>query len=162
MVAIEIIAGTVNKVVDRSSPTRYRSASTIREYAKEAGASGGRIPDHQDKVDYKTVVKKADSLSGDGVKVENEKVQAEPASVNKPSAPREDVREDGERYGPGVPDSGWSKENTDYDYDLSDDRELVVKIVNRKDRSEVIRQYPSKAQLAYKTAFRKFLDMIGL
>jgi len=162
MSAVETIAGAINSMVDRFSPTRRSPASTPRKYAKGTGVSSDTIPDYRDNVEFKAPKNRGLLVSSHAIKIENEKIQADLVGVNKPSAPKEDARKNGELHGLAAPDSSWSKESTDYDYDLSDDRELVVKIVNRKDRSEVIRQYPSKAELAYKTAFRKFMELIGL
>ncbi len=58
--------------------------------------------------------------------------------------------------------SSWNKDKTAYDYELSRFNDLIVKIVDREDRSEVARQYPTKGQMNYKNAFRKFMKLIGL
>jgi len=63
---------------------------------------------------------------------------------------------------PELAGAAWRRENTDYDYDLTKERDLVIKIVDREDRSQVLRQYPNQAELAYRRAFRKFLELIGL
>lgn len=58
--------------------------------------------------------------------------------------------------------SSWNRSETAYDYELSQYNDLVVKIVDDENRSEVIRQYPTKEQLSYKNAFRKFMELLGL
>lgn len=58
--------------------------------------------------------------------------------------------------------SSWNRGETAYDYELSEFNDLIVKIVDREDRAEVVRQYPTKEQMNYKNAFRKFIELIGL
>jgi len=58
--------------------------------------------------------------------------------------------------------SSWSRGEIAYDYEISKFNDLVVKIVKQEDRSEVVRQYPTKGQMTYKNAFRKFMELIGL
>ncbi len=58
--------------------------------------------------------------------------------------------------------SSWNRGETAYDYELSEFNDLIVKIVDRENRSEVVRQYPTKEQMTYKNAFRKFMELIGL
>jgi len=52
-------------------------------------------------------------------------------------------------------------ESTTYDYEMSKTKDFVVKVVNRENRSEVVRQYPSEAQLALKEAYEKFVGSDG-
>lgn len=61
----------------------------------------------------------------------------------------------------GGTEAGQENE-TAYDYDVPEDRRLVVKIVDREDRAEVIRQYPSERELAFIKAYRNFMELIGL
>ncbi len=58
--------------------------------------------------------------------------------------------------------SSWNSDTTAYDYELSEFNDLIVKVVVREDRAEVVRQYPTKEQMNYKNAFRKFIELIGL
>jgi len=58
--------------------------------------------------------------------------------------------------------SSWNRGATAYDYELSEFNDLIVKIVDSEDRAEVVRQYPTKEQMNYKNAFRKFMELIGL
>jgi uncharacterized FlaG/YvyC family protein len=50
----------------------------------------------------------------------------------------------------------------DYRYELSEGRDLIVKIVNPENRSEIIRQYPSEEMVNFRTAYRRFLKIVGL
>jgi len=56
----------------------------------------------------------------------------------------------------------WDRERLAYDYELTKDRELVVKVVDKEDRSKVVRQYPDEKSLSIKRAYRKFMELIGL
>jgi hypothetical protein len=58
--------------------------------------------------------------------------------------------------------SSWNSDTTAYDYELSEFNDLIVKVVVREDRAEVVRQYPTKGQMNYKNAFRRFIELIGL
>ncbi|MBF0171078.1 MAG: flagellar protein FlaG [Nitrospinae bacterium] len=58
--------------------------------------------------------------------------------------------------------SAQERVSTDYQYEVSETQDLVVKVVNAKDRSEVIRQYPSEDVLKFRSAYREFLNLVGL
>jgi len=49
-----------------------------------------------------------------------------------------------------------------YEYDVTEGNQLVVKIVDRENRSKVVRQYPSEQELQLKEAYRKLMDLLGL
>jgi hypothetical protein len=58
--------------------------------------------------------------------------------------------------------SSWTPGATTRRYELSELRDLVTKVVDAENTSDVIRQYPNREQLGFKMAYRKFLDLIGL
>lgn len=57
---------------------------------------------------------------------------------------------------------GWSPDSAAYEYDLSDDHDLIFRVVRKDDRAEVLRQYPSDETLAFKKQFRKLLKNMGV
>ena len=47
-----------------------------------------------------------------------------------------------------------------YDYEVSENHELIFRVVDAENRSKVIRQYPSEDVLKFRRAYRKFLETI--
>ncbi|MBI5815100.1 MAG: flagellar protein FlaG [Nitrospinae bacterium] len=54
------------------------------------------------------------------------------------------------------------RKNTAYEYDISDGHNLVVKIVNRDNRTEVVRQYPSEEMVKFQKAYMQWMKTMGL
>ncbi|VAX15943.1 hypothetical protein MNBD_NITROSPINAE04-44 [hydrothermal vent metagenome] len=133
------------RAVDRPTASSFeKSARSQRNFTVTAG---------YEKVKFAETKKNEQVTSyqnGDRVELHSKK-KIEEAMRLAPKAPQAEL------FG-----SSWNKDKTAYDYEISKFNDLIVKIVDREDRSEVARQYPTKGQVSYKNAFRKFMELIGL
>lgn len=144
--------------------TRAITANAVRRYTERPVVDRPRRPKETPAKEETTG--KSRVHEEDWVEIESRKTgEAVKARTAPPEAVEHEKREAAENHETPRPEpemigAGWSRENTDYDYDVSETSDLVVKVVDKEDRSRVIRQYPSEERLSLKKAFMRFLELI--
>ena len=88
----------------------------------------------------------------------------EPGSPVEPQSASEEPREAPPKAPPAPALYGDTlrSENTLRDYAVTEERDLVLKILDKEDTSKVLRQYPTEGELNYRSAFRRFMELIGV
>lgn len=144
--------------------TRAIAANAMRRYAEKPVADRTRHP--REAPAKAETTGKPRVHEQDWVEIESAKTgQAHKDKAISPPETDNENRESPVNDRPSAPapemiGADWSRENTDYDYDVSETSDLVVKVVDKEDRSRVIRQYPSEERLSFKKAFLRFLELI--
>lgn len=105
-----------------------------------------------------------ESAAMDALRADVAEKAHEPVKPVEPKSAEEEPREapPKEPPAPALYGDSLRSENTLRDYIVTGERDLVLKILDREDTSKVLRQYPSEGELNYRSAFRRFMELIGV
>ncbi|MBI4828949.1 MAG: hypothetical protein HY804_09110 [Nitrospinae bacterium] len=116
-----------------------------------------KLDTESDRVDLESAA--MDALRADVAEKAHEPVKpVEPKSAEK--EPREDPPK--APPAPALYGDTFRSENTLRDYAVTEERDLVLKILDKEDTRKVLRQYPTEGELNYRSAFRRFMELIGV